>query len=114
MSLTGSIIVIAIQLLKPFINKYGLIEWQALLLKLSAVFFMIPLPFVKWFYQGLRHLFIPESSAQSEAILITGKHAAILFYDTKWVVNIPGKIYIGIVVIWLIVAFFILVKYIWQ
>lgn len=114
MSLTGSIMVIAIQLLKPFINKYGLIEWQALLLKLSAVFFMIPMPFMKWFYQGLRHLFIPESSVQSEAFLITRKHAAILFSDTKWVVNNPGKIYIEIVVSWLIVAFFILVKYIWQ
>ena len=114
MSLTGSIIVIAIRLLKPFINKYGLIEWQALLLKLSAVFFMIPMPFMKWFYQGLRRLFIPESSGQSDAILITRKHAAILLSDTKWVVNIPGKIYMEIVVIWLIVAFFILVKYILQ
>ena len=72
--------------------------------------FMIPMPFMKWFYQGLRRLFIPESSGQSDAILITRKHAAILLSDTKWVVNIPGKIYMEIVVIWLIVAFFILVK----
>lgn len=114
MSLTGSLMVIATQILNPFIEQHCLFSWRSLLLKAAAVYYLVPMHFIRLIYLELQHLLIPELPAESETIIINRNRAAMLFSDVKKIMNIPGKVYLAVTAVWLIAAFFLLVKYIYQ
>ena len=48
MSLSGSIIVILYKLSYPFAQKYFSLAWRKMLLKISLVFYLVPIPMFKY------------------------------------------------------------------
>ena len=109
MSLSGSMMFVLYLFYKCITQKKYSLSMDYLLLKAAAVYYLLPLPFIKIAYQKLIHYL--EDSLWKEP-------KAILIYDTNksCIVNIDGEIYFNhmlkgqllAAVIWILVALCIL------
>lgn len=109
MSLSGSTMTGIYLLLRCLLRKKGCARYCYWLAKAAVLYYLIPLPFLKEWYRKALRVVIPKKQTKNVQIPLRWKNY-VVYGEEKPYLNIYAKLQITIIILWLLVACFLLLR----